>query len=232
MKPLSRVRLLATSWTAALQGPPSMGFSRQEYWSGVPLPSPNIRNRFPNSKVCSKCWKHLFSYINVLYLHVINLNMVQESQFSGSVMSDSLWPHGLQHTRLPCPALTPGACSNSCPSSQWNHPTISSSCHSLLLLPLIFPRIRVFSNESVLCITWPKTGVSEMGLVLPDGPVVNTVLPLQGHRCAPWSRNYDPASCLVWRKGKGGNKKSEREKRKERRNGSPCGVNFEKRPRR
>ena len=44
-----------------------------------------------------------------------------------SVMSDSLWPHGLQHTRLPCPSLTPRAYSNSCPSSQWCHPTISSS---------------------------------------------------------------------------------------------------------
>ena len=42
MKSLSRVRLLATSWTAAYQAPPSMGFSRQEYWSGVPLPSPSL----------------------------------------------------------------------------------------------------------------------------------------------------------------------------------------------
>ena len=42
MKSLSRVQLLATPWTAAHQGPPSMGFSRQEYWSGVPLPSPKI----------------------------------------------------------------------------------------------------------------------------------------------------------------------------------------------
>ena len=41
MKSLNRVGLLATPWTAALQAPPSMGFSRQEYWSGVPLPSPN-----------------------------------------------------------------------------------------------------------------------------------------------------------------------------------------------
>ena len=40
VKSLSRVRLLATPWTAAHQAPPSMGFSRQEYWSGVPLPSP------------------------------------------------------------------------------------------------------------------------------------------------------------------------------------------------
>ena len=48
-------------------------------------------------------------------------------QFSHSVMSDSLWSHGLQHARLPCPSPTPGAYSNSCPSSWWCHPTISSS---------------------------------------------------------------------------------------------------------
>ena len=42
-------------------------------------------------------------------------------------MSDSLWPHGLQHARPPCPSPTPRACSNSCPSSRWCHPTISSS---------------------------------------------------------------------------------------------------------
>ena len=48
-------------------------------------------------------------------------------QFSLSVMSDSLQPHGLQHSRLPCPSPTPRACSNSCPSSWWCHPTISFS---------------------------------------------------------------------------------------------------------
>jgi len=47
--------------------------------------------------------------------------------FSCSVMSESLRTHGLQHTRLPCPSPSPGACSNSCPSSQWCHPTILSS---------------------------------------------------------------------------------------------------------
>ena len=47
--------------------------------------------------------------------------------FSHSVMSDSLWPHGLQHARLPCPSPSPGACSNSCPLSRWCHPTSSSS---------------------------------------------------------------------------------------------------------
>ena len=48
-------------------------------------------------------------------------------QFSCSVVLDTLWPHGLQHTRLPCPSPTHAACSNSCPSSQWCHPAISSS---------------------------------------------------------------------------------------------------------
>ena len=56
----------------------------------------------------------------------------------------------LQHTRPPCPSPTPRACSNSCPSSQW------CLCCPLLLLPSTFPSIRVFSNESVLCIRWPK----------------------------------------------------------------------------
>ena len=70
-------------------------------------------------------------------------------------MSDSLWPCGLQHARLPCPSPTPGAYSNSCPLSWWCHPTISSSVFPLLL-PSIFPSIRIFSNQLVLCIRWPK----------------------------------------------------------------------------
>ena len=48
-------------------------------------------------------------------------------QFNHSVVSNSLWPHWLQHARLPCPLPTPRACPNPCPSSQWRHPTISSS---------------------------------------------------------------------------------------------------------
>ena len=48
-------------------------------------------------------------------------------QFSCSVISDSLWPHGLQHSRPPCPSPTPRDYSNSCPLSRWCHPTISSS---------------------------------------------------------------------------------------------------------
>ena len=70
-------------------------------------------------------------------------------------MFNSLRPHGLQLSRLPCPSPTPGACSNSCSSSWWCHPTISS-CHPILLPPSVFPSIRVLSSQSVLPIKWPK----------------------------------------------------------------------------
>ena len=72
-------------------------------------------------------------------------------------MSNSLQSRGLQHPRLPCSSLSPGVCSNSCPLSQSCHPSNHLIlCHPLLLLPAIFPSIRVFSNESALHIRWLK----------------------------------------------------------------------------
>ena len=65
-------------------------------------------------------------------------------------MSDSFWP---QHARPPCPSPTPGVYPNSCLLSQGCHPSVL--CHPLLFLPSIFSSIRVFSNESALCIRWP-----------------------------------------------------------------------------
>ena len=79
---------------------------------------------------------------------------ISSAPFSCSVVSNSLWSHLLQHARIPCPSPTPGAYSNSYPSCQWCHPTISL-CRPLLP-PSIFPRIRAFSNELVLSIRWPK----------------------------------------------------------------------------
>ena len=77
-------------------------------------------------------------------------------QFSRSVVSNSLQPHDLQHSRPPCPSPTPGVYPNPCPLSCWCDPAISFLCCPLLLLPSIFPSIRVFSNESALRIRWPK----------------------------------------------------------------------------
>ena len=70
-------------------------------------------------------------------------------------MSDSLWTHGLQHARPPCPSPTPRACSNSCPLSQWCYLNISSSASPLSCCLQSFPA-SVFSNEWTLYIKWPK----------------------------------------------------------------------------
>ena len=88
-------------------------------------------------------------------------------QFSCSVVSDSLWPHGLQHARPPCPSTIPGVYSNSCPLSQWRHPTISSSvvpfssCSQSLPASEYFPMSQLF--------TWggQSIGVSASTWVLP-----------------------------------------------------------------
>ena len=85
------------------------------------------------------------------------LNITNQSvQFSHSVVSNSLRPHGLQHPRLPCPSPTPGAYSNSCPSSQWCHPSISSSVIPFSSHLQSFLASFDFSKASVLCIRWPK----------------------------------------------------------------------------
>ena len=75
---------------------------------------------------------------------------ISSVQFSRSVMSDSLQLHEPQHARPPCPSPTLGVFPNSHPS---NHLIL---CQPLLLLPSIFSSIRVFSNESALCIRWPQ----------------------------------------------------------------------------
>ena len=75
-------------------------------------------------------------------------------QFSCSVMSDSLWPHGLQHTKLPCPLPTPGVYSDSCPLSWWCHPIISSSvipfssCLQSFPASESFPMSQLFASAS------------------------------------------------------------------------------------
>ena len=71
-------------------------------------------------------------------------------------MSDSLQPHELQHTRLPCPSLSPGVCSKSISIESVMLSNHLILCHTLLFLPSIFPSIRVLSNELALHIRWPK----------------------------------------------------------------------------
>ena len=77
-------------------------------------------------------------------------------------MSNSLWPHGLQHARLSCPSTTPGPCSNSCPLSQWCHWITSSSVIPFFFLLSIFPYLQSFPASGSFLrsqfpfISWPK----------------------------------------------------------------------------
>ena len=99
-------------------------------------------------------WSHFLFWYNLsmkLKLCLINIRF-----YAVVVQSCLALSHGRQHARLPCPSLSPRLCSNSYPLHQWYHPTISSSCCPLHLLPSIFPIIRIFSSELGLCIRWPK----------------------------------------------------------------------------
>ena len=98
---------------------------------------------------------------------ILGLSTVCSVQFSRSVMSDSLQPHGLQHARPPCSSPTPRAYSNSCPSSQWCHPAISSSvvpfssCLQSCLASGSFPKSQFFASGG------QSIGASTSASVLP-----------------------------------------------------------------
>ena len=88
-------------------------------------------------------------------------------QFSHSVMSNSLWPHGLQHARPPCPSPTPGVYSNSCALSLWCHPTISSSFVPFSSCLQSFPASGSFQVSQFFASGGQSTGVSASASVLP-----------------------------------------------------------------
>ena len=87
--------------------------------------------------------------------------------FSHSAVCDSLWPHGLQHTRPPCPLPTPGVYSNSCPLNWWCHPTISSSVITFSSCLQSFPAFRSFPMSQFLASGGQTIEVSALASVLP-----------------------------------------------------------------
>ena len=89
-------------------------------------------------------------------IHFDTLFLHSSVQFSCSIMSHSSWPHELQHTRPPCPSPTPRVHSDSRPLNRWCHPAISSSVVPFSSYPQSLPA-SVFSNESTLCMRWPKS---------------------------------------------------------------------------
>ena len=115
----------------------------------------------------------LFRNFSVLYLVGVTLHELglpheedRSVQFSHSAMFNSLWSHGLQHARPPCPSPTPGAYSNSCPLSRWCHPTISSSVIPFSC-PQSFPALESFQMSQFFTSGGQSIGVSSSTSVLP-----------------------------------------------------------------
>ena len=134
-KNLSHIQLCGTTTTVGIQNnsiTPTPNFFMLWLWSYA----------LPLSLTPSNYYRLVFSRMSY--------------QFICSVMSNSLQPHELQHARPPCPSTTPRVHPNSCPSSQWCHPTISSSVVPFPSYPQSFPASGSFSNESALHIRWPK----------------------------------------------------------------------------
>ena len=135
LKSVSCVWLSVSLWTVACQVPLSMGFSRQEYWSGLPF---FFSRGFspPRDWTCTSC----VSYVaGRFFTYWATREAPKEAQFSHSVVCGSLRPHRLQHARPPGPSPTPGAYLNSCPLSWPCHPTISSSVVPFSSCPQSFP---------------------------------------------------------------------------------------------
>ena len=122
--------------------------------------------------MCFFFFSILFIFFSIRVYHkilntvpcVIQWDLAVSVQFSLSVVSDSFQPHGLQYTKLPCSSQTPGTCSNSCPSSQWCHPTISSIFSSC---PQSFPASGSFPKNQFFTSGGQSIGVSASAPVLP-----------------------------------------------------------------
>ena len=118
-----------------------------------------INQRYSYLKILVSFLTHKITTLAILFAISV--------QFSRSVVSDSLRPHELQHTRLPCPSQTPRIYSNSCPSSRWCHPVITSSivpfssCHQSL------PASESFTTSQVCTWGGQMIGVSASAAVLP-----------------------------------------------------------------
>ena len=138
---------LTTNWTK----PPILGVQNLNYWTTREVPE--------------------FLYIEVFQLisedKAIEYHCFASVQFSPSVVSNSFWPHGLQHSRLRYPSPTPGVYLNSCPSHQWCHPTISSSVIPFSSHLQSFPESGSFQMSQLLASGGQSIRVSASASVLP-----------------------------------------------------------------
>ena len=135
-------------------------FERNCIFEGLCPHNHHIKWHFnlPSPPPPEKSWQYWLISSSVffsLFIFMTTCCLPSFSQFSPSVVSDSLRPHGMQHARLPCPSPTPRAYSNACPSSRWCHPIISSSVIPFSSHLQSFPASGSFPM-SVLHVRWPK----------------------------------------------------------------------------
>ena len=166
---VSRVQLFVAPWTAVSQAPLSVGlprlwilewvaisfsrgFSQPRDWILVSCIGRWILYPWATREAHTTCEKSKWSH---------------SVQISHSVMSDSLWPHESQHARPPCPSPTPGVYSNSCPSSQWYHPAISSSVVPFSACPQSLPASESFPMSQLVAWGGQSIAVSASASVLP-----------------------------------------------------------------
>ena len=114
--------------------------------------------------IISRRFSMYFAQIHQRNHHIWQFSSVQ---FSHSVVSNSLWPQGLQHTRPSCPSTTPGGYSNSCPLSRWCHPTISSSVIPFFSRLQSFPASGSFQMSQLFASGGQSIEVSVSTIVLP-----------------------------------------------------------------
>ena len=112
-------------------------------------------------------WRKLVQTSNYKINNKDEMHSGSSVQFSHSVVSNSLQPHELQHPRPPCPSPIPGVYSNSCPSSWWCHPTISSSVIHFSSCPRYFPASGSFQMSQLFASGGQSIGVSASTSVLP-----------------------------------------------------------------
>ena len=137
-------------------------FSFPSFLCSIHIYSQNMPRNFSEN---AATYSSFVSKINITSRRLFS--NLKFSQFNCSVMFDSLRPYGLQHARLPCPSPTPGACSNSCPLSQWCHPTISSSVTLFSSRLQSFPASGSFPLNQFFISCGQRIGASASSSVFP-----------------------------------------------------------------
>ena len=156
-------------WAVAHQAPLTMGFSRQEHWSRLPLPTPGD---LPNPEVEPNSTGRFFT-TEVPGKPLLGIstgsNFIPFSSVSSvhSFLSNSLWPHGLWHARPPCPSPTARVYPNPCPLSWWCHPAMSSSVVPFSSRLQYFPTSGSFQVSQLFASGGQIIGVSASTSVLP-----------------------------------------------------------------